>query len=314
MPDFRGHAHVCARGLFVFFGVKKVLLTGGTGLIGQALIPALRKAGYEPLILTRQKRSDPHFVQWNGRELPAHLSGDNLVAAINLVGASIAGQRWTEAYKRELWESRVEPTRQLAAWLRTHAPQARLLSASAIGYYGSTLSQEGLTEASPAGRDFLSGLAQAWESAAMEAPAPPVLFRLGVVLSRAGGAWVQLRRAFILGIGSYFLPGIQGFSWVHIADVVRAFLWALEQPDKSGIYNLTAPHPVSAKAFAQAILRHKKGLFLIPIPEMLVTALLGEIATTLTRGAYVIPHRLLAEGFTFTYPTIEEALRELLPS
>lgn len=306
--------HRTVSSIFVSRGVRKVLLTGGTGLIGQALVPVLRKAGYEPLILTRRKSPEPHMILWNGREIPRDLSGEGIVAVINLVGASIAGQRWTEAYKKELWESRVEPTRHLVAWLRDHAPQARLLSASAVGYYGSSLSQERLTEESPAGTEFLAGLAQAWENAAREAPIPPVIFRLGVVLSREGGAWIQLRRAFQMGIGSYFLPGTQGFSWVHIVDVVRAFLWALEQPDKSGVYNLTAPHPVSAESLARAILKHKNGLFLVPVPGAVLRAILGEMTITLTRGAYVLPRRLLAEGFTFTYATIEAALRELLPS
>lgn len=294
--------------------MRKVLLTGGTGLIGQALVPALQKAGYEPLLLTRRQGVQPPYVQWNGRKIPASLSGEGIVAAINLVGANIAGQRWTEAYKRELWESRVEPTRNLAKWLYAHAPQARLLSASAIGYYGAGLSQERLTEDSPAGEDFLAGLAQAWEAAAQEAPQPPVIFRLGVVFARQGGAWTKLHSAFRLGVGSYFLPGTQGFSWVHIADVVKAFIWALEQPEKAGIYNLTAPHPISNKELAQAILRRKGGLLLLPVPEAILRIALGEMAMTLTRGAYVLPKRLLAEGFKFSYPTIEAALQELLPS
>ncbi|MCS7153328.1 MAG: TIGR01777 family oxidoreductase [Bacteroidia bacterium] len=293
--------------------MRKILLTGGTGLIGKALLPALKKAGYQPLVLTRQKSHLPDAILWNGRDIPPTLSGEGIVAAINLVGASIAGQRWTESYKRELWESRVEPTRNLAQWLRKNAPQARLLSASAVGYYGATLSQERLTESSPPGRDFLAGLAQAWEAAAQQAPQPPVIFRLGVVLSQEGGAWVQLRRAFRLGIGTYFAPGHQGFSWVHIADVVRAFMWALEQSDKAGIYNLTAPHPLSAKELSKAILRCRGGFLLLPLPESLMKVLLGELALTLIRGAYVLPQRLLAEGFTFIYPTIDEALKELLP-
>lgn len=292
-------------------GMRKVLITGGTGLIGQALVPVLRQAGYEPLILSR--RAHPSYIWWDGRHIPTTLSGEGIVAAINLVGASIAGRRWSESYKRELWESRILPTQNLVRWLRDRASQARLLSASAVGYYGHSLSQERLTEESPAGTDFLAGLAQAWEAAAQEAPQPPTIFRLGVVLAKSGGAWPQLKKAFILGVGTYFAPGTQGFSWVHITDVVRAFLWALEQPDKTGIYNLTAPEPLGARALAQAILRRKGGALLLPFPSPLLRASLGEMAITLTRGAYVIPQRLLKEGFTFRYPTIQSALEELLP-
>ncbi|MCS6895677.1 MAG: TIGR01777 family oxidoreductase [Bacteroidia bacterium] len=294
--------------------MRKILITGGTGLIGNALTPKLIQAGYEPVILSRQNRKAPHFLLWDGREIPPSLSGEGFVAAINLVGASIANQRWSEAYKRELWESRIEPTKSLVRWLHAHAPSARLISASAVGFYGSSLSQERLTESSPAGSDFLAGLAQAWESAAQAAPVPPVIFRLGVVLSREGGAFPQLLRGFRLGVGTYFSPGVQGFSWIHIEDVVRAIIWSLEQPEKHGIYNLTAPEPISAKELAQAILKRKKGALLLPIPEVVAHVALGELATTLTKGNYVLPRRLQAEGFSFTYPTIDAALSELLPS
>ncbi|MEN3040102.1 MAG: TIGR01777 family oxidoreductase [Bacteroidia bacterium] len=294
--------------------MKKVLLTGGTGLIGQALLPHLIQAGYEPLILSRRPHSKPSMIPWNGREMPAHLTGEGIVAAINLVGASIAGRRWNQAYKQELWESRVEPTKNLARWLSKEAPGARLISASAVGYYGLSLSQERLTESSPPGSDFLAGLAQAWEAAAYEAPTPPTILRLGVVLSRAGGAFPQLLKGFQLGLGTYFAPGIQGFSWIHIEDVVRAIMWSLEQTDRRGVYNMTAPEPISAKALAQAILKRKKGCFLFPIPETVAQLALGELAMTLIRGSYVVPQRLQAEGFSFRYPTIDLALNELLPS
>ncbi|MCX8111727.1 MAG: TIGR01777 family oxidoreductase [Bacteroidia bacterium] len=293
--------------------MRKVLLTGGTGLIGQALIPALRKAGYEPLVLTRQAPQSPAFIQWDGRHIPPHLSEEKIEAVINLAGANIAARRWTETYKRELWESRVELTHQLSQWMQRYVPQARLLSASAVGYYGHTLSMERLAETSPPGTDFLAGLAQAWEKAAQEASPSAVILRLGVVLARTGGAWIQLRRAFWFGIGSYFLPGVQGFSWVHLTDVVRAFLWIMEQPAKTGVYNLTAPQPVSAKELAEVILRRKKGLLLVPIPESALRFAFGEMALTLTRGVYAVPQRLLSEGFSFTYPTLDEAVRDLLP-
>ncbi|MCX7980340.1 MAG: TIGR01777 family oxidoreductase [Bacteroidia bacterium] len=291
----------------------EVLLAGGSGLIGEALGKALAEAGYTVGVLTRQRKSFPFaetFV-WDGLH-PPRIDTQKLIAVVQLSGAGIAERRWTEAYKRTLWESRVESTRGLTAWMRTYAPAARLISASAIGYYGASLSQERLTEESPPGQDFLAGLAQAWEKAAQESPKPPVIFRIGVVLSPAGGAWPKLRQAFRFGIGTYFAPGLQGFSWVHIVDVVEAFLWAIRRPEKSGVYNLTASEPVSAKAFAQAVAQALHYPILLPIPESLLHLLFGEIATTLTRGAYVVPHRLLAEGFAFRYPTLSAALADLL--
>ncbi|MCS7297145.1 MAG: TIGR01777 family oxidoreductase [Bacteroidia bacterium] len=294
--------------------MRRVILTGGTGLIGSALFPALRAAGYTPLVLSRRPGKEPDRLKWDGQHIPSTLSGEGVVAAINLVGASIADRRWTESYKRELWESRVIPTQNLSAWLSRYAPTARLISASAIGYYGATLSSDILTEESPPGTDFLAGLAQAWEEAAQEAPTPPTIFRIGIVLSPAGGAWKQLRRAFIDGVGAYFSPGQQGFSWIHITDVVRAFLWALEDESRRGVYNLTAPYPLSAREFAQAVLQRRGGGLLLPIPSGLIRFFMGEMAEALVRGAFVRPQRLLKEGFTFQYPTIEEALTQLLPS
>lgn len=295
--------------------MKAILLTGGTGLIGQALGPALAKAGYALTVLSRRPGTLPfaRVEVWDGIRVPEALADQPWEAVIHLAGAGIADRRWTESYKQLLWESRVESTRAVVEWLHRHAPQARLLSASAVGYYGSTLSQAELTESSPAGKDFLAGLAQAWEAEAQKAPGSLVIFRLGVVLSPQGGAWPKLRQGFRLGIGTYVAPGQQGFSWVHIEDVVRAFCWALDTA-REGIYNLTAPQPVSARQFAATLQSLLGGWALLPVPELPLRWALGELAMTLTRGAYVRPARLLAEGFTFRYPTVDAALRQLLGS
>jgi len=265
-------------------------------------------------VLSRRPGQLPQatVIQWDGTSFPAWLSGENVVAVLNLAGAGIADRRWTPAYKQILWESRVQATQAAVAWLREKAPSVRLISASAIGYYGSGLSPAHLTEDSPAGKDFLAGLAQAWEAAAQKAPTPPVLLRLGVVLSRTGGAWPRLRQGFRAGVATYFAPGTQGFSWIHIQDVVRAFLWALTHPPAQGPYNVTAPQPVSARAFAEAVGRHLKSWLLVPLPAAPLRWFLGELADTLTRGAYVLPARLLEAGFSFEYPTLDAALQDLL--
>lgn len=293
--------------------MKSILLTGGTGLIGRALGPTLAKAGYTLTVLSRRPGTLPfaRVEVWDGMRVPDSLAGQPWEAVIHLAGAGIADRRWTESYKQLLWESRIESTRAVVEWLHRHAPQARLVSASAVGYYGSTLSQAELTESSPPGKDFLAGLAQAWEAEAQKAPGPLVIFRLGVVLSTQGGAWPKLRQGFRLGIGTYVAPGQQGFSWVHVEDVVRAFSWALETA-REGIYNLTAPQSVSARQFAAAVQTLLGGWMLLPLPERLLHWVLGEMAVTLTRGVYVRPARLLAEGFSFHYPTVEAALRQLL--
>ncbi|MEN2992138.1 MAG: TIGR01777 family oxidoreductase [Bacteroidia bacterium] len=294
--------------------MAKVLLTGGTGLIGSALVPALQAAGYEPVVLSRRAVSlkGATVVPWDGRQIPASLTGDGVVAVINLAGANVAARRWTASYKEELWQSRVEVTTQVAAWLKRAAPTARLLSASAVGYYGSGLSLTVYTEESPPGEDFLARLALAWEAAAQTAPQPPVVFRIGVVLAPQAKAWQGLRAPFRFGLGAYPAPGRQGFSWVHLEDVARAFLWALEKADASGAYNLTAPQPLSVRAFVEALGAHTGHTLLFRIPETLLRWGLGEQATLFTRGAYVYPKRLLAEGFEFKFPKADQAIADLL--
>ncbi len=293
----------------------RVLLTGGTGLIGQALKEALVARGDEVTILTRRPRpaeGSITYVVWNGKELPASLQPDAFQAVVHLAGASIAGQRWTAAYKEVLWHSRIDSTETLATWLGKAKTPLRFISASAVGYYGHTLSQALCTEESPPGEDFLAGLARAWEAAAQKAPIPPFIARFGVVLSREGGALPKLLQGFQLGVGTYFAPGVQGFSWIHIQDVVKVLLWAIEHPAVSGPHNVCAPHPVSARQLAEVLRQHKRAFLLLPIPRGPLYWLYGDLAHTLHKGQYAVPERLLKAGFVFAFPTVEMALADLV--
>lgn len=292
----------------------RVLVTGATGLIGRALVRALLARDDTVHILTRKRAKPQQPVithTWDAQAMPATLSPEQVDVVVHLAGASVAEKRWTPAYKALLWRSRVETTKVLVQWMRNHP--IRLISASAVGYYGGDLSLEQRTEASPPGKDFLAGLALAWEAAALEARhSPPFIARFGTVLSLEGGALPKLLNGFRLGVGSYPGPGHQGFSWVHIEDAVQVLLWALDRPQANGPYNVCAPQPVSSQAFAQAVAKHKKTRLLLPLPPSLLHLVLGEMATLLTQGAYVYPERLLAEGYTFGYPDLESALKSLL--
>jgi uncharacterized protein (TIGR01777 family) len=293
----------------------RILITGGTGLIGQALTKTLREQGKDLLILTRQKRPAQEGVTyhtWDGQNPPKDLSPEGIEAVIHLVGASIAGRRWTAAYKEVLWHSRVEATQRLIAWLKAHQISPRFISASAVGYYGHTLSDQRCGETAPSGEDFLAGLARAWEAAANEAPSPPFIARLGVVLAQEAGALPQLLRGFRLGVGSYLAPGHQGFSWIHIQDVVRAFLWALAHPEAVGPYNVCAPQPLSARRLAEAIAQRQRTWLLLPIPRGPLYWVYGELADTLHKGMYAVPDKFSQAGFSFLFPTIEAALQDLL--
>ncbi len=294
----------------------RVLVTGATGLIGRALVRALLDRGDEVHLLTRQRLEPQEKViphQWNAQAMPASLEPGQIDAVVHLAGASVAGKRWTKAYKETIWHSRVETTRLLVRWIG--AQPLRFVSASAVGYYGNDLSSERRTEASLPGKDFLAGLAQAWEAAAREAVnAPPFLARFGTVLSKEDGALPKLLNGFRFGVGTYPGPGAQGFSWIHLEDAVQVLLWALDRPQASGPYNVCAPHPVSGLAFAQAVGRYRGTYLLVPLPPPLLQLALGEMASLLTRGAYVYPERLLAEGYAFRYPTLDEALSAILSS
>ena len=293
----------------------RVLITGGTGLVGQAITRALVEQGNEVVILTRRPRSAQKgitYTVWDGLEIPGPLNPDEFQAVVHLAGASIAAQRWTRTYKELLWTSRIESTKAVVTWLQKAQSPPHLISASAVGYYGHSLSQTPCTEESPSGSDFLAGLARAWEAAALQAPRPPFIARFGIILSREGGALPKILQGFRLGVGTYFSPGQQGFSWVHIQDVVSVLLWALGHPKMSGPFNVCAPHPVSARQLAEAVGHHRRSWLLLPIPKGPLYWIYGEMADTLHKGQYAIPMRLSQAGFSFKLPTIDKALADLL--
>jgi len=293
----------------------RVLITGGTGLVGQALTKALLAQGDEVVIFTRRPHPEQKgvtYTVWNGVEIPKLLNPDDFQAVVHLAGASIAGQRWTQAYKELLWSSRVESTKAVVTWLQKARTPPHLISASAVGYYGHSLSQTPCTEESPSGSDFLAGLARTWEATALQAPRTPFIARFGIILSREGGALPKILQGFRVGVGTYFSPGRQGFSWIHIQDVVGVLLWALAHPEMAGPFNVCAPHPISARQLAKAIGRHQRSWLLLPIPKGPLYWIYGEMADTLHKGQYAIPMRLSQAGFSFQFPTIEKALADLL--
>jgi uncharacterized protein (TIGR01777 family) len=296
----------------------KVFMTGGTGFVGAYLSRDLVQAGHTITILSRQAQpqgpggidfltGDPNQAGAWMAAVPEH---DWI---INLAGASIFA-RWSEAYKQEIFESRVRTTRNLVAALAAGNGRQLFCSTSAVGYYGPR-GEEVLTEDSPPDAGFLGELAKAWEAEALKAQdlgVRVVVTRFGIVLGRDGGALGQMTPLFKKFVGGPIGSGNQWFSWIHQADHARAFRFIQENPHLSGPVNLTAPHPVRNRELAKALGRALHRPSFMPAPEFMLRLALGEFADTLLTGQQVLPKRLLDAGFEFNFPTIEKALADLL--
>ena len=292
-----------------------VLVTGGTGFIGSALVPRLCEDDHEVTILSRGRHADAGGVNFL-RSLDDIPTDATIDAIINLAGASLNGKRWSAAYKQEMVASRVDTTAAIIALCRRLAQPPRVLvSASAIGYYGDR-GDEALDENSALGDGFSAELCRDWEAAAREAEPLGVrvcLARLGVVFDREGGAFAELSRPYRFGIASWPGDGRQYLSWVHRADVVAAFIFLLAREDLAGPVNVTAPEPVTHRQLCSAIRKRLTTLPGMPVPGFVMRSLLGEVADELLlAGQRVLPARLAAAGFSHNYPTIDSALGQLL--
>jgi uncharacterized protein (TIGR01777 family) len=293
----------------------QVLVTGGTGFIGQALVPALLDAGHSVILLSRQSHSDRPACRYV-LSLDEIDPEESVNAVINLAGASLAARRWSASYKREIVDSRLQTTRDVVQLIERLAyPPEVLLSGSAIGFYGHG-GDEVLTEAAaPLNSGFAQRLCADWEAEALKAAQSGVrvcLMRIGVVLDNGGGALAQMAQSFRFGVGSWLGSGRQWLSWVHRADLVAAMLALLENPDLQGPFNLTAPEAVTGRGLCSALQAHHRTLFSAGVPGPVMRLLVGEMAgELLLEGQRVSPRGLLDAGFSFRYPDIDSALRAI---
>lgn len=294
-----------------------IAVTGATGLIGRALVQRLRAHGHTVRRLVRSSRNaQPGDVPWNpaGRALdPAALAG--VTAVINLAGEPVA-QRWTSARKAAIRDSRVQGTSLIASAIAAmDGPPPALLSGSAVGYYGDR-GDELLDEGSRPGNDFLAQVTQEWERAtlpASRAGSRVVLMRTGVVLDPAGGALARLLPPFRLGVGGPLGSGTQWMSWIGLDDQLAAVECALASPSLHGPVNIVAPNPVTNAELATTLGRVLARPALVPVPRFALELLYGEMAgATLLASQRAMPRALVAAGFEFSCPTLEQALRRAL--
>ena len=301
----------------------QIVVTGGTGFIGQSLCASLCQEGHRVTLLTRRRKEAQRLcgaavtaVEWNGREAGAWESClEGVDAVVNLAGAPIADGRWTDVRKRVLAESRVLTTRLLAEAMsrRTSKPRT-LISASGIGYYGAS-DDRVLDEGAVRGKGFLADLCLAWEAEALrtaEFGVRVVLLRTGMVLELDGGALLKMLLPFRFFAGGPIMPGTQWVSWIHRRDHIGLIQWILTTPHVSGPVNAVAPEAVTMKRFCQVLGRVLQRPSWLPVPRFALQAALGELGTLMTTGQRVNPAKALSGGYVFRYPTLEPALRAIM--
>jgi len=297
--------------------MAKIIVAGGTGLLGTALVGALQDDRHMVVVLTRRPTRD-NEVRWS----PQYAEGlwtaalDNAHAVINLAGASIAGSRWTTARKAAIRDSRMQATGALVkAIAASGQPPPIFISSSAVGYYGSR-GDEPVTETTAPGSDFLAHVCRDWEAAAsqLSPAARVVLLRSGVVLARHGGALPQMALPFKLFAGGPAGSGRQFMSWIHLHDWVATVKWALASQHIAGPLNVTAPEPVTNEDFSRSLGRVLGRPAWLKAPSFALRLMLGEMADALILGGQrVLPAVAQQHGFAFQYPTLESALRQIYP-
>lgn len=291
----------------------KIVVAGGTGFIGEPLVRRLLGRGDEVAVLTR----NPAKVR-AGRPLPWEETGEAASAdvVINLAGENVGGGRWTESRKKRIIESRVDATTALVEAVNGRPDAGRtFINASAVGYYG-LRGDETLDETAPPGEGFLAEVVKRWEELARraEGAARVVILRFGVVLG-PGGALGKMLLPFKLGLGGPIGSGRQWMSWVDRDDVLRMIEWAIDRQSANGIYNVTAPVPVTNREFTRALGRALHRPAFMPMPAFALRIALGEMADEILLGGQrVVPARAVAEGFSFAYPELDGAMRHAVSS
>ncbi len=301
-------------------GADRVVIAGGSGLIGRALAHSLVAQGREVVVLSRSAEppglAGCRVERWDGESLGRWREAlEGAAAVVNLAGAGIADRRWTADRRRVLRASRIGPTALLTSAIRSAAqPPGVLVQGSGIGIYGDR-GDERLTEQSTAGEGFLPLLARDWEAASEaveEVGTRRVVVRTGLVLAREGGALARLLPVFRVGLGGRLGSGRQYFPWIHLTDEVAAIGHLIGETTARGPFHLVAPEAIRQREFARRLGRALRRPAVLPVPGWLLRTVLGELASELLTGQHAAPEALLASGFRFRFASLDAALADLV--
>jgi hypothetical protein len=303
-----------------------VLITGGSGLIGKCLTMHLLEKGYKVIVLTRSLKGKINsnsisYAEWNIQQqtidIKAVQSADMI---IHLAGAGVVDKRWTSAYKSQILESRTMSSRLIIDALKQYSNRVKVIvSSSAIGWYGpDKVNNSFFTETDPHADDFLGQTCFAWEQSIDAASSLNIRIcklRTGIVLCKDGGALAEFKKPIQFGIAAILGSGKQIISWIHIDDLCRMFIYALENQQMNGSYNAVAPVPVSNKQLTLMLAKTLRGSFFIPVhvPAFVLKIVLGESSIEVLKSTTVSDQKIKAAGFTFLYPSVESAIEELIP-
>ena len=294
-----------------------IFITGGTGLIGSHLCPRLLES-HQLTVLSRTPDKATQLLGANIRAVDSvkNVDFNSVDCVINLAGEPIVNKRWSDKQKQRLLNSRIRLTEQIATAIQhCQTPPHTFISGSAVGFYGrqgNTPISESFTDVNP---EFSHQLCDAWEQAALAAQSPQTrvcTLRTAIVLAKHAGALAKMLPPFKLGLGGPIGSAEQGMSWIHIDDMVELILFVLTTNELSGAINAAAPNPVSNREFSRQLGKALARPAIIPMPSFVLKLAMGEMADLLLYGQFVIPTKVLAQQFSFNYPTLPKALESLL--
>lgn len=300
-----------------------VLITGGTGMIGTAVTKELQQSGHRIMVLTRTPRPPRDGIIYKEWDVERGTIDNTAIGQadyiVHLAGANVADGRWTQKRKKEIVDSRLKSGNLLVKALSEIPNRVKaVVSASAIGWYGPdpvVPNPKPFVETDPADNAFLGKTCQEWEGAiwpVADLGKRLVIYRIGIVLSKEGGAYAEFRKPLNFGIASILGSGKQIVSWVHINDLVQLFKKAIEDETLQGVYNAVAPQPVTNKELIMAIAKQRGKFFIpVPVPSIGLQLALGEMSIEVLKSATVSSRKIETAGFQFQYPTITEAVRDL---